>query len=76
MVRVDAAGAGDATPLGLGIILADTQGSPALRANPGLNDGIPLGFSGISSQEFQTSFSSNNFTLKSSITKTLLNADL
>ena len=22
-----------------------TQGSPALRANPGLNDGIPLGFS-------------------------------
>jgi hypothetical protein len=21
-----------------------TQGSPALRANPGLNDGIPLGF--------------------------------
>jgi hypothetical protein len=22
----------------------ETQGSPALRANPGLNDGIPLGF--------------------------------
>ena len=24
--------------------LAMTQGSPALRANPGLNDGTPLGF--------------------------------
>ncbi len=40
-----AAGAGDATPLGLGIIIGTvTQGSPALRANPGLSDGIPLGF--------------------------------
>ena len=44
-MRMDAAGAGDATPLGLGIILWTTQGSPALRANLGLKDGIPLGFS-------------------------------
>ena len=34
LAAVVAAGAGDATPLELRIILADTQGSPALRADP------------------------------------------
>ena len=29
---------------GWGLFWRMTQGSPALRANPGLNDGIPLGF--------------------------------
>ena len=29
---------------GWGLCWRMTQGSPALRANPGLNDGIPLGF--------------------------------
>jgi hypothetical protein len=52
-VCVDAAGAGDATPpapmpfIGVGVgnyFWWMTQGSPALRANPGLMDGIPLGF--------------------------------
>jgi hypothetical protein len=35
----------DATLSGLGkLLMTVTQGSPALRANPGLIDGTPLGF--------------------------------
>lgn len=42
---VTTAAADDATPLGFGIIgVTMTQGSLALRINPGLSDGIPLGF--------------------------------
>ena len=36
---------------GWGLFWRMTQGSPAWRANPGLNDGIPLGF-GLRSQPF------------------------
>jgi hypothetical protein len=45
-----------------------TQGSPALRANPGLKDEIPLGFD---VQAFEMSFSSCSFALKGSSKKTL-----
>jgi hypothetical protein len=44
----------DTTPLGLVIIGELTQGSPeGFRGNPGLNDGIPLGFGmGISERHY------------------------
>jgi hypothetical protein len=41
----DVGGAGDSTLSGLMKFCGTvTQGSPALRATPGLSDGIPLGF--------------------------------
>ena len=51
--------AGDATLSGLIKFGEITQGSPALRANPGLSDGIPLGFENVSNSagEFNGRFS-------------------